>query len=212
MTFPQDKGTEITLAIVRAIRENRDYLSEVDGLIGDGDHGVNMNKGFSMYAEKIAGQKLGVSEAFKLLGRTLLGDIGGSMGPLYGTFFIEMSKKARGAEAIDAPLFAAMLGAARDGIFQLGGAKVGDKTLMDALVPAADGFAAAVAEGRRFDEALAAMKAAARAGRDSTRDLVAKIGRASRLGERSLGVLDAGAVSCCLILCAMADAIAPILE
>ncbi len=190
------------------IQANKDYLSEVDGLIGEGDHGINMNKGFTMFADKVGDTQMNLSEAFKTLSRTLMSDIGGSMGPLYGTFFIQMSRKAKGKEELSKEDFAVMLNAARDGITELGGAKVGDKTLMDALSPAADAYQAAIDGGATFPEALHKMKAAAEAGRDSTKDLVAKLGRGrSRLGERSRGVLDAGATSCCLILCALADGI-----
>ena len=207
MTFPCDKGAQVALKIAHAIQANKDHLSEVDGLIGDGDHGINMNKGFTMFADKVGDTQMNLSEAFKTLSRILMSDIGGSMGPLYGTFFIQMSRKAKGKEELSKEDFAVMLNAARDGITELGGAKVGDKTLMDALSPAADAYQAAIDGGATFPEALHRMKAAAEVGRDSTKDLVAKLGRASRLGERSRGVLDAGATSCCLILCALADGI-----
>ena len=207
MTFPCDKGAQVALKIAHTIQANKDYLSEVDGLIGDGDHGINMNKGFTMFADKVGDTQMNLSEAFKTLSRTLMSDIGGSMGPLYGTFFIQMSRKAKGTEELSKEDFAVMLNAARDGITELGGAKVGDKTHRDALSPAADAYQAAIDGGATFPEALHKMKAAAEAGRDSTKDLVAKLGRASRLGERSRGVLDAGATSCCLILCALADGI-----
>ena len=104
-----------------------------------------------------------------------------------------------------------MLKAAYDGVAGLGGGKVGDKTLVDTLAPAVDAFNQVLSAGEDFEQCLTAMKAAAEAGRDSTIDLVAKLGRASRLGERSRGVLDAGATSCCLMLCNMADTIISIL-
>lgn len=207
MTFPCDKGAQVALKIAHAIQANKDHLSEVDGLIGDGDHGINMNKGFTMFADKVGDTQMNLSEAFKTLSRILMSDIGGSMGPLYGIFFIQMSRKAKGKEELSKEDFAVMLNTARDGIAELGGAKVGDKTLIDALSPAADAYQAAIDGGATFLEALHKMKAAAEVGRDSTKDLVAKLGRASRLGERSRGVLDAGATSCCLILCALADGI-----
>ena len=200
-------GKIVALALVRAIQENRDYLSEIDGLIGDGDHGANMSKGFSMFADRMADKDPGIAEAFKLLSRTLMGDIGGSMGPLYGTFFNEMSKKLRDLEHISAPEFGVALEAALEGVKSIGGAKIGDKTLVDCLEPAVAAFRQSVEGGADFREALTALKIAAEIGRDSTKDMVAKLGRSSRLGERSRGVLDAGATSCCILLCAMADAI-----
>ena len=105
-------------------------------------------------------------------------------------------------ETIDADTFGAMLEAGRDGVVAIGDAKLGDKTLLDALIPAVDAYGSADGD---FAARLAAMKAAAAEGRDSTRDMVARVGRSSRLGERSRGVLDAGATSCCLILTALAD-------
>ena len=127
-------------------------------------------------------------------------EIGGSMGPIYGTFFIQMSLKAKGKPETDAKLFGEMLKAARDGLEDLGGAKIGDKTLMDAFIPAQEAYQAAVDAGASFQEALKKMADAAEKGKDSTVDLVAKIGRSARLGERSRGILDAGATSAALIL------------
>jgi len=199
-------GKEIALALVKAVQDNKDYLSEIDGLIGDGDHGVNMNKGFTMFADKIADRAdMRLDEAFRLLGRTLLGDIGGSMGPLYGSFFIEMAKTAKGRAYIDGPLFADMLDAALAGVQSVGGAQPGDKTLVDCLFPVCVKFRKAVNEGLDFTDCLKQMKLDAALGRDSTKQLAAKLGRASRLGGRSVGVPDAGACSCCIILTAIAD-------
>ena len=126
------------------------------------------------------------------------------MGPLYGTFFLDMAASLGDAATLDAALFSRMVRAGLAGVIDLGAAQVGDKTLLDSLVPAVDAFDAAVAGGAGFGAALDAMSAAAEKGRDSTVDLVAKIGRSARLGERSRGVLDAGAASCCLILQTMA--------
>lgn len=189
-------------AVVEEVAEvvvaNRAYLSEIDGKIGDGDHGVNMAKGFGRAAERVHGREMTLDAAMMELSEVLMGEIGGSMGPLYGLMFEDMAGALEGRATIDAEVFSAMLHAGLDGVQGVGGAKVGDKTLIDALAPAVAAFDAAKAQG--FAPALAAMTAAAEAGRDSTIDMVARIGRASRLGERSRGVLDAGATSCCLIL------------
>ncbi|MBV8900209.1 MAG: DAK2 domain-containing protein, partial [Verrucomicrobia bacterium] len=126
--------------------------------------------------------------------------IGGSMGPIYGTLFVQMSLKAKGKAETDARVFGEMLQAARSGLEELGGAKVGDKTIMDTLIPAQEAYQAAVEKGASLPEALGRMAEAAEQGKESTRDLVAKIGRSARLGERSRGVLDAGATSGALIL------------
>jgi dihydroxyacetone kinase phosphoprotein-dependent L subunit len=190
----------VVLELVAAINDKRAWLSEIDGAIGDGDHGINMSKGFTQAGAAIGGGSGGLPAAFNTLGDTLLSGIGGSMGPLYGTFFLDMAATLDGAATLDAPLFSAMLHAGLAGVQDLGGAKLGDKTLLDTLVPALAAFDAATAAGAPFATALDALSDAAERGRDATKDLAAKIGRAARLGERSRGVLDAGAASCCLIL------------
>nr|WP_285292388.1 dihydroxyacetone kinase subunit DhaL [Aureimonas altamirensis] len=192
--------------IAAVIVANKAYLSEIDGKIGDGDHGVNMAKGFGRAAERIHGREVGLDEALATLSDVLMSEIGGSMGPLYGLMFEDMAAVLKGRDTVDAETFSAMLNAGLDGVRGVGSAEVGDKTLMDTLVPAVAAFDAHKQEG--FAAALDAMTAAAEKGRDSTVDLVARIGRASRLGERSRGVLDAGATSCCLILSTFGGSIA----
>lgn len=194
----------VVLELVAAINANRAWLSEIDGAIGDGDHGINMSKGFSQAGAALGDAAGGLGPAFSTLGDTLLSGIGGSMGPLYGTFFLDMAAALGDAATLDGALFSRMIRAGLAGVTDLGSAQVGDKTLLDTLVPAIDAFDAAVAGGAGFAAALDAMSEAAAKGRDSTIDLVAKIGRSARLGERSRGVLDAGAASCCLILQTMA--------
>ncbi|CAI1506439.1 TPA: dihydroxyacetone kinase subunit DhaL [Serratia fonticola] len=200
-------GNEIVTALIGVIVSNREYLSEIDGAIGDGDHGINMSKGFTLCGEAIKGQNLTLAQAFDAVTEALMEGIGGSMGPLYGSLFMGMADSVRDKPALDKQVFLAML---RNGLTELqdiSSAGVGDKCLMDTLIPAIEGYEQAVRRGDSFSESLEQLKRAAVAGRDSTRDLVAKIGRASRLGERSRGVLDAGAVSCCLLLCQLADAV-----
>jgi phosphoenolpyruvate---glycerone phosphotransferase subunit DhaL len=198
--FQNSQGRKVVLAQVQTILDNRAYLSEVDGKIGDGDHGINMAKGFTLIRDRLGDKEVSLSDGLGLIGKTLMTEIGGSMGPIYGTFFIQMSLKAKGKPETDAKLFGEMLKAARDGLHDLGGAKVGDKTLMDAVIPAQEAYQKAIDEGATLQEALGKMTDAAEKGKDSTVDLVAKIGRSARLGERSRGVLDAGATSAALIL------------
>jgi len=195
-----DAAGSVVLDLVATVNANRAFLSEIDGAIGDGDHGINMSKGFTAAGAKLGAAPGSLSHALAVLGETLIEGVGGSMGPLYGTFFAAMAESLGARERVDAAAFSAMLAAGLNGIQEVGGAKVGDKTLLDALVPAREAFDAALRGGRSFADALDAMAAAAEAGKESTRDLVAKVGRASRLGERSRGVLDAGATSCALIL------------
>lgn len=207
--FSTHEGSAIVADLVSVIVANREYLSEVDGAIGDGDHGINMAKGFAHCGRTIEGRQLTLAEALDELTLSLMEGIGGSMGPLYGSLFIGMADEVRGSEDIDAATFARLLRGGLTSLQDITEAGVGDKCLMDTLIPAVEAFERAHASGRSFSDALDAMKTAASQGRDSTKDLVAKIGRASRLGERSLGVLDAGAVSCCLILTQLADSIKP---
>ncbi|WP_018328936.1 dihydroxyacetone kinase subunit DhaL [Rhizobium giardinii] len=191
---------DIVLSMASAIIDNRGYLSEIDGKIGDGDHGINMAKGFGLAADRIRGKELSLAEALETLGTVLMTEIGGSMGPLYGVMFTEFAQQIAHVDQIDNKTFSRMLHAGLTGIQEIGSAKTGDKTLLDTLVPAVEAFDEAISQGRSFREGLELLVAAAEAGRDSTVNLIARIGRASRLGERSLGVLDAGATSCALIL------------
>ena len=196
----------IVLDMIAVIQREQGWLCEIDGKIGDGDHGINMAKGFRM-----AGAKLAKLDGFDLatgmatLGDTLLGDIGGSMGPLYGTFFTDMAEVIEDQSALDRARCAAMLHAGLDAVCGLGEAKIGDKTLVDTLAPAVTAFDTALATDAPFTACLAAMKQAGADGLESTRDMVARLGRASRLGERSRGTLDAGAASCNLLLATLAD-------
>lgn len=193
---------QVVLDLIDIINENRAYLSEIDGAIGDGDHGINMSKGFSQCRDRLldAPSLPGLGEGLDCLGMTLLDGIGGSMGPLYGSFFIGLSETLAGHLQLDAELFGCALEHAVCEVESVGSAKVGDKTLMDTLMPASDAYRAALTSDKDFNAALMAMIDAAEKGWLSTKDLQARIGRASRLGERSIGVLDAGATSCYLLL------------
>ncbi|GHT79255.1 dihydroxyacetone kinase subunit L [Spirochaetia bacterium] len=205
--FKNRDGKPVLLKMVAEIQKNKDYLGEVDGLIGDGDHGMNMNKGFTMFSEQIVGKEIGFGEGLDELGTLLFSKIGGSMGPIYGSVFMSMAESIEDVAEIDTAGFSKMVNAGLEGLHEVVKGEVGDKTLVDTLVPANEALKKAAKEGKSLPEALEAMKTAAAQGRDSTKDLVAKFGRSSRLGERSRGVLDAGAVSCCIILTAIADGI-----
>ena len=199
-SVPTDQGHVVMTALIQAIQENKQYLSDIDGLIGDGDHGVNMNKGFTLCQAELGDGPCDLPKGLKTLYLILMNQIGGSMGPLYGMFFKAMSKGCKGTEQIDAAVFGQMLSLARDKVLDISGAQPGDKSLLDCLVPAQEAYQTALDGGESFSACLTKMSAAAESGRDSTKDMRAKVGRSSRLGERSRGVLDAGATSCCLIL------------
>ena len=199
----------VVLELIATINDNRAYLSEIDGAIGDGDHGINMSKGFSQCRDRLLAEPAlpGLAQSFDTLAMTLLEGIGGSMGPLYGSLFMGFAETLGSARQLDAELFGRALANAVEQVETVGSAKVGDKTLMDTLVPARDAYLAALTQGQDFAAALTAMVAAAEQGWLSTKDLQARIGRASRLGERSIGVLDAGATSCFLLLRTLATSL-----
>lgn len=195
----------LALCLVKAIDDNAAYLSEIDGAIGDGDHGINMKKGFDIFATLAKEKDIkAASEGFILLGSTLMTEIGGSMGPLYGTFFKSMGRSIRNKE-IDAPQFLAMLEAGMNAVMEIGEAKPGDKTMLDALYPAISAFRSISVQGGSFVQALNSMANAAQEGANNTVNMIARIGRSSRLGERSRGVQDAGATSCAILLSAIAN-------
>jgi dihydroxyacetone kinase phosphoprotein-dependent L subunit len=190
----------IVVDMANIIAEHAAWLSEIDGAIGDGDHGVNMSKGFRRAVERLGVHPPDLAQGFATLGETLLDEIGGSTGPLYGSFFLDMATSLKGRAHLDRDSFAAMLHAGVAAVVDLGGAKPGDKTLVDVLAPAVAAYDAALAKGESFQACLEALDRASAAGLESTRDMVARIGRASRLGERSRGTLDAGAASCRMLL------------
>ncbi|WP_407572615.1 dihydroxyacetone kinase subunit DhaL [Deinococcus altitudinis] len=200
---------EIVENLITMTGEQRAYLSEIDGAIGDGDHGINMSKGFAQARERIHARATlpNLPQALDDLAMTLLEGIGGSMGPLYGGFFLAMSEALAEAGTLDRESFGQALTRGVESVQEVGNAQVGDKTLIDTLVPARDTYLEAQAAGLRFTECLENMVGAAEQGQLSTKDLQARIGRSARLGERSIGVLDAGATSCYFILKSMADSI-----
>ncbi|QQO09900.1 dihydroxyacetone kinase subunit DhaL [Breznakiella homolactica] len=211
-SFSQSAGRTAVDALIAMIHQNRGYLSEIDGAIGDGDHGINMDKGFTLAERELASKDAGMSEAFTILGRTLVDEIGGSMGPLYGTFFKRLGSASRPKDPVDSETMEHMLVSVLEGLQAISPAKPGDKTLMDTLVPGVDQFKNARADGKCFADCLDSMIGGAEKGWQSTKDMEAKLGRASRLGERSRGVLDAGATSCYLIIKTMGETMKELLK
>jgi dihydroxyacetone kinase len=166
-----------------------------------------MSKGFTGCGARLdaLGDKADdLPTALEQLSQALMDDIGGSMGPLYGNFFLGFHDVLKPHPAMDAALLGDALAAAVANVQSMGSAQVGDKTLIDTLVPALNAYREALVSGSDFAQSLEAMRVAAEKGKDSTKQLQARIGRSARLGERSIGVLDAGATSCFLILESMA--------
>jgi len=211
-SFMNSEGKIIFEKMVEAIKENKDYLSEIDAQLGDGDHGINMNKGFSSAYNKIKGKEINFSDSLEVLGNTLLNEIGGSMGPLYGIFFLKMSETIKEKENINKYDFSKMLHNAIDGIKELTDAEIGEKTLIDTLLPAAYAFDKSIDKGKNFFDALLDLIKAAQEGKNATKDMIARYGRGSRLKESSIGKLDVGAVSCYIILNSIANTIRDILQ
>jgi phosphoenolpyruvate---glycerone phosphotransferase subunit DhaL len=193
-----------------AVTEQRDYLTELDSAIGDADHGANMARGMTAVMESIdAAQPGTVDELLKTVGMTLVRSVGGASGPLYGTFFLRMGIASGSVTELAAPDLERALRAGLDGVVQRGKAELGDKTMYDAFFPALEAYAAAVAAGSDTGGAIEAAARAAEKGRDATSPMLARKGRASYLGERSIGHLDPGATSAAMLLSALAIAIAP---
>ena len=188
------------------VAEQRDYLVDLDRAIGDGDHGENMDRGFKAAVEALGqAEPASVAEVLKTVAKTLMSTVGGAAGPLYGTAFLRASKAAGDGE-LDAAGVAAIIEGALGGIQARGKATTGEKTMVDAWTPALDAARAAAESGADAVATLQAAATAADAGAAATEPLRATKGRASYLGERSIGHLDPGAVSTSLILRAAARA------
>jgi dihydroxyacetone kinase-like protein len=187
--------------IAAAVRSQRDYLSELDNAIGDGDHGHNLAKGFDAVVEKVlANPDPDLGKLLQQVGMTLIATVGGAAGPLYGTAFLRMATQLAGRQEMALADLPQLLDAAIGGIKQRGKAERGEKTMLDSLIPAQEALAQAVAEGKEPDAALELAAQAAEAGVAYTRSIRATKGRASYLGERSVGHQDPGATSTALIL------------
>ena len=182
------------------VAEQRDYLVDLDRAIGDGDHGENMDRGFKAAVEALGqAEPASVAEVLKTVAKTLMSTVGGAAGPLYGTAFLRASKAA-GDGDLDGAGVAAVIAGALDGIQARGKATTGEKTMVDAWTPALEAARAAAESGSDPAAVLEAAATAAEAGAAATEPMRATKGRASYLGERSIGHLDPGAVSTSLIL------------
>ena len=188
------------------LKENKAYLTQLDSDIGDADHGTNMDRGFMKVAEKlptVADKDIG--NILKTVGMTLISSVGGASGPLYGTFFMRGGMAADAREELSDEDLVAMLQGAIDGVLQRGRAQPGDKTMIDTLLPALEALKAGVAAGKGVVGAMEDAVAAAEQGMKDTIPLQARKGRASYLGERSIGHQDPGATSSYLVLNALLE-------
>lgn len=193
-------------ASARLVRDDAERLTELDTAIGDGDHGRNLTRGFAAAVEKIDDAAT-PRAVLRSAGGALVSNVGGASGPLYGTFLRRTAKALPDEPSVDGDALAEALAAGVDGVRELGGAADGDKTMLDALVPAVAAFRDAIGDGAEPPAAVARAVTAAEEGARATIPLVARKGRASYLGERSAGHEDPGAASSVLLLRALAEAV-----
>jgi len=187
-------------AFAALVSDQKAYLTDLDAAIGDADHGINMDRGMSAVVGKLdTDQPQAVDALLKLVGMTLVSSVGGASGPLYGTFFLRAGAACGPSTDLSAEDVAKALRAGLEGLVARGKPELGDKTMFDALDPALDAFDAAIAVGADAAHAFADAWAACTAGRDATIPMVARKGRASYLGERSVGHQDPGATSAALL-------------
>ncbi|WKR21730.1 dihydroxyacetone kinase subunit DhaL [Actinomyces israelii] len=198
-------ATDLAAWVRRAgdlIAEHADELTELDAAIGDADHGANMKRGMEAAMAAVAAPVPGTADAvLKKAATALISKVGGASGPLYGTFFLRMAAATAGRSALDLDALTAAVEAGVGGIMQRGRAEAGEKTMLDAWLPALEALRA----GTSMQAALREAAAAADAGRAATEPMLARKGRASYLGERSIGHVDPGASSTALIVRALAD-------
>lgn len=188
------------------VDEHADELTELDSAIGDADHGINMRRGMQAVLDAIDGPDQ-LDALFKQVSLTTLSKIGGTAGPLYGTFFLRLATALGPVRTASNDEFSAALQQAVEGVGQRGKSEPGEKTMLDALAPAVEGFKVRVGEGAELPEAARAAFEAAEVGRDSTKEMLARKGRASYLGERSIGHIDPGATSATYLFQALAEAV-----
>ncbi len=188
------------------LREQRDTLSELDKQIGDGDHGINMNRGFQKLLEQLEGAA-DIAGVLRTASLVLVSTVGGASGPLYGTFFLRAAAACADKDALGSAALAALFRAGLTGVQQRGRAQPGDKTMVDALAPAVEALESAAASGASLREAVTAATDAAARGAQDTMPMVARKGRASYLGPRSAGHLDPGAASTLILMQALLRAV-----
>lgn len=199
-TVGTEKVIEIIRNVAKDITRNVDYLTRLDQAVGDGDHGINLMKGFRVVDERLSlMERNDVGEILKDIGMTLISNVGGTAGPLYGVTFIRAGEVVKNKNEVNADDLANMIKAAEQGIIEIGEASLGDKTMLDAIHPAVITVRKAVEQKKSLIEALEISYEAAVKGMESTSNMVSKRGRSSYLGERSRGHIDVGAMSVCII-------------
>ena len=202
-SLTKDEVKAMLLLVADRIIAAEPELSEADRNLGDGDHGLGMARGMTAVKEKLAGDVESIEKAFANTGMAMMSSMGGASGAIFGTLWRNGGKALAGREAFDAQGLADLIKAGLEGVMTRGGAKPGDKTMIDALHPAME--EAQKVASKPLNEAITAVAAAAEAGREASKAMIATMGRAKTLGEQSIGHPDAGACSVVVIFDAMRD-------
>ena len=190
----------------KSLEENKEVLNELDAAIGDAEHGINMDRGFQKVITQLpSSEDKDIEYILKNAGMSLISSVGGASGQLYGSFFLKAAAEVPGKQQLDEEELLTVLRAGLKGVVDRGKAQQGDKTMIDALVPSVDAFESLIRKGNSMAEALEQAVTAAEKGMEDTISMVARRGRASYLGERSIGHQDPGATSMYLILKALYD-------
>lgn len=205
MTITKAEIRAWLIKLAEVYADNKRYLTELDSPIGDADHGNNMSRGFNAVAEKVAGSKADIGTLFRTTGMALISTVGGASGPLYGTFFLDAAKLGQNKDEVTAAELASMIDQGVQGIIRRGRAELGDKTMIDVWLPACETFNTSLEAGNDMVSALKEAVVSAEFNMKNTIPMLAKKGRASYLGERSIGHQDPGATSTYLMLKALAE-------
>lgn len=203
MKFTADDLKTYFKNVIDRVEEEKDYLSELDRKLGDGDHGVTMSIGWQAVNEKLNGELKDEHDSGKIcvmVGRTFLSAVGSSVGPLYATGFMRGGKVVQKKSELSEDDLVEFWVAFADGIKERGKAEVGDKTMVDTLEPAIETLKNRYSDSRNFVHSFTEAVSAGKKGMESTKDMISNKGRSSRLGNRSIGNLDPGAVSAYMIL------------
>ena len=208
MSINTVKVRSIISDIAKVIEEQKQYLSDLDQAIGDGDHGFNMARGFEAVMQKLSENPgADIGEVLKTVAMALISNVGGAAGPLYGSLFLKASAGAKGLDEIDLPGFIPLFKEGVLGVQARGKAELGEKTMVDVLLPVLESLEKDSAAGLSGKEAFANAAKLATECMEKTKDIIAKKGRASYLGERSIGHIDPGATSSCLMISTISKAL-----
>lgn len=208
MSVSAEKVRDILLDIVRVIDENKQYLTDLDAAIGDGDHGHNMARGFQVVKSKLEeNPAVDVGDLLKVTAMALISHVGGASGPLYGTLFLKGSAVVKDKTELSLQDFSGVLKAGIEGVKARGKAELGEKTMLDVLIPVQESIEADAKAGTGGAQALAKAAKLAEECKDATKNIIATKGRASYLGERSIGHIDPGATSSWLMVLTVSKAL-----